>query len=409
MLDKNLYAQILGIKLPWTVKSVDLNLDENKVEVSLDSIHGIDLPCPHCDKFCPIYDHKIRKWRHLDTCQLQTILISPIPRVECKEHGVSQISVPWGEERSPFTAMFERLVIDWLKVANIKVVANMLNITWDQADGVRSRAIKRGLERRKVLEITHLGIDETSFQKRHEYVTVVMDKGKGVVLEVLDGRTKEVTKKYFETLPVNIKGSVESISMDMWPAYINATLESFPESKDKICFDRFHVSQKLCNAVNKVRTQELKILSGKLLEMMIGTKHDWLRNSDRMDNRSRKGFMELTKSAFKTARAWAMKETASKIWNYRSKTWAIKAWRKLIKWMKRSQLKPMIKVANTIKKHLWGILNAIDHNVSNASLEGINTRIQKIKSQACGFRNRDRFRETILFNFGGLDLYPAGS
>ncbi len=60
-----------------------------------------------------------------------------------------------------------------------------------------------------------------------------------------------------------------------------------------------------------------------------------------------------------------------------------------------------------VRKHLWGILNAIIASVSNSLAECKNTRIQKIKSSACGFRNRDRFRRAILFHFGGLDLMPA--
>jgi transposase len=36
----------------------------------------------------------------------------------------------------------------------------------------------------------------------------------------------------------------------------------------------------------------------------------------------------------------------------------------------------------------------------------MNARIQRIKRQACGFRNRDRFRSAIMFHCGGLDLYP---
>ena len=38
-----------------------------------------------------------------------------------------------------------------------------------------------------------------------------------------------------------------------------------------------------------------------------------------------------------------------------------------------------------------------------------NGRIQKVKSAACGFRNRERFRNAIYFHLGGLDLYPRPS
>jgi transposase len=73
----------------------------------------------------------------------------------------------------------------------------------------------------------------------------------------------------------------------------------------------------------------------------------------------------------------------------------------------RSRLEPMKKVARTIRDHLWGIVNAIVLRVTNAAAESQNAKIQWIKKQACGFRNRESFRNAIYFHCGGLDLYPA--
>ena len=64
------------------------------------------------------------------------------------------------------------------------------------------------------------------------------------------------------------------------------------------------------------------------------------------------------------------------------------------------------KVAKTIKKHLWGILNAIVLKVSNGPAEGINSRIKAIKVRSHGFRNKERFANAIYFHLDGLDLYP---
>lgn len=57
-----------------------------------------------------------------------------------------------------------------------------------------------------------------------------------------------------------------------------------------------------------------------------------------------------------------------------------------------------------IKRYFWGILNAIRLKTNNAMLEAVNTGIQRIKRMACGFRNGERFRMSILLNFGGLDF-----
>ena len=41
-------------------------------------------------------------------------------------------------------------------------------------------------------------------------------------------------------------------------------------------------------------------------------------------------------------------------------------------------------------------------------LKGKNASIQRIKCRACGFCNKERFRRSILFHLGGLDMHPAG-
>ena len=86
---------------------------------------------------------------------------------------------------------------------------------------------------------------------------------------------------------------------------------------------------------------------------------------------------------------------------------AEKNWKKLLNWISHCRLKPIIAVGKTIRNYLWGILNAIRHKVNNGMLESKNSFIQKIKNKACGFRNRKRFKNAILFHLGGLDLLPA--
>jgi transposase len=147
----------------------------------------------------PGYDHRPRRWRHLDTCQYRTILIAEVPRVECPDHGVHQIRVPWGEPGSRFTALFEALIIDWLQEASVSAVSRQLGLPWDQVEGVMSRAVQRGLERRAPRLPRRIGADETSFARRHEYVTVVSDHEHNVVLQVADGRGRESLEAFYRS------------------------------------------------------------------------------------------------------------------------------------------------------------------------------------------------------------------
>jgi len=92
--------------------------------------------------------------RHLATCQYKTILVAGAPRVACKAHGVVTVSVPWAEPGSGLTAMFEALVIDWLKKASTSAVSRLMGLSWNAIDGMMQRAVKRGLSRREALCVT---------------------------------------------------------------------------------------------------------------------------------------------------------------------------------------------------------------------------------------------------------------
>lgn len=408
MRDKDLYAQILGIKDPWQVTGVELGLSEGEVTVHIEQEKGTNQYCPTCGMVSPGYDTRTRKWRHLDTCQYKTILVADVPRVRCKQHGVVTVSVPWAEPGSGFTAMFEALVIDWLKEASTAAVSRLMGLSWNAIDGIMQRAVKRGLSRREHLSMTQIGVDETAFKKRHDYVTIVSDQVEGAVLFVGEDRKKATLKGWYESLTDEQREAIESISMDMWPAFINATLESLPDADKKIAFDKFHVAKYLGDAVDKVRRQEHKALMAEGYEDLKGSKYDWLTNSKNMTRQQKQGFKALRDSTLKTARAWAIKELAMSLWHYVSKTWARKGWEQWLSWAVRCRLDPIKEVAKTIKQHLWGILNAVVLKVSNGPAEGLNSRIKMIKVRSRGFRNKERFANAIYFHLGGLDLYPEG-
>jgi len=169
MNDRELYAKILGISEPWEVTQVELNLKlGGEVQIRIDYDDSKGLSCPECGKECKVHDRVQRSWRHLDTCQYKTILTARVPRVECSIHKVKTIRVPWSERNSRLTSLFEWLIIDWLKEASISAVSERLDLSWHQIDGVMQRAVQRGLKRREKQKPERLGIDETSFQKRHE-------------------------------------------------------------------------------------------------------------------------------------------------------------------------------------------------------------------------------------------------
>lgn len=406
MQDTELYQSLLGIKAPWFVSQVDLRTEESKVTVWLEHEPLSRFPCPKCGLECPKHDHRRREWRHLDSCSFVTMIKADVPRIECREHGVLQARVAWSEPGSGFTALFEALAISWLKVAPVSAFADRLNISWDEAWGIMDRGVRRGLERRLADPIEELAIDETSFQKRHEYVTVLVDRGKGIVIDVLDDRKKATLKNWLESNKEQLE-MVRTVSMDMWEPFITAVQETIEGAETKICFDRFHVASHFGKALDKVRANEHRQLSSVGKSPLTKTKHDWLRTKANGGYKDEQAFLKLTKLNLKTARAWRIKEAASGLWRYSYRASALRNWKALLGWIARCRLEPVIKVGKMVKQYLWGILNAIANKTTNAIAESINATIQKIKARACGFRNRARFRTAILFHKGGLSMLPS--
>jgi transposase len=403
------YTNLLEITEPWEVSVIKRDSKTKEVTAIVSLRAGTELVCPVCGIVAKLHDHRSRKWRHLDSCNHKTLIEADIPRVSCPEHGIKQIAVSWAEKGSRFTLEFESTVLLWLKDDPISTVADNFGLTWDEVDGIMSRAVRRGLARREKTAPKNIGIDETAFQKRHEYVTVVLDKDKDVIIDILDDRKAETLKDWFKTQEICDFSAVTSITMDMWDPFINAVKDHFVEAESLIAFDRFHVAQHFGRALDKVRAEEHRLLSTTFEKSpLLKSKHQWLKNSQRVDNRSskRRAFLSLSRMNLKTARAWRIKETAASLWYFSYMGVAQKNWQLLLNWISRCQLAPMIAVGKMVRRFLWGILNAIRLKVNNSMLEAKNARIQRIKKIACGFRNRERFKNAILFHLGGLDLMP---
>ena len=387
-----------------------MKLEAGEIHVRLGHHDLIDWPCPECGAACKLYDHQPeRQWRHLDTCQYQTILHAEPPRSDCGDHGVRVVKMPWAEPSGRFTALFEALAIEWLKAASQKAVAGLLRLSWDEIHGILERAVKRGLARRKGERVSQIGVDEKAFRKGHSYLTVVNDLARSRVLYVAEDRKQSSLDGFWETLTAEQINGIEAVAIDMWDPYIASLRAHLREADSKIVFDKFHVAQHLGDAVDKVRRKENKTLKAAGDDRLAGTRYDWLRNPTSMEPKDRKEFAELRNSELKTARAWALKETAMTLYSYIYERPARKHFRWWHSWAVRSRLQPMIEVARMLKRRFENIITYLRHRITNATSESINAKIQWVKYTARGFRNRQNFVQAIYFHCGGLDLAPQST
>jgi len=408
MRDVELYRAILGLARPWTVASVDLDVKGQRVVVHVEVEPG-PLPCPECEVAAPRYDSKPRRWRHLDTCQFTTWIEAEVPRVECPTHSVKQVRVPWAEPGSQFTALFERWAIDLLRECSVQGAAELLRVTWDEAWGIKERAVRRGLARRQPEVVAHLGVDEKAIAKRHRYLTVVADLDGTRVLYLAEDRTQESLDGFWATLTPEQLAGIQAVAMDMWEPYIQSIRVHLLEDADKIVFDKFHVVRHIHEAVDRVRRSEHRALRRAGDETLTGSKYLWLMRPRDMSPTQRAAFQALLAQDLKVARAWALKERFQSFWEY---TYPGAATNFFQRWYWRathSRLRPMAEVAKLVCRHLPNLLTYLRHRITNAGLEAVNAVIQWVKKTARGFRNAEHFKTAIYFHCGGLDLYPHES
>lgn len=408
MRDTELFRQILGLERPWSVQEVKLDDETSRIDIWVDHESGITWSCPSCERELSCRDHsEERTWRHLDTCQFQTFLHARVPRVDCPEHGVTQVRVPWAEARSRFTLLFERLAIDVLQqCATVTGAGRLLRLSWDEAWGIMRRAVRRGQSRKAPRVIPYVGVDEKAFKRGHRYLTVVCDLERSTVEYLAEDRKAESLAGYWAKLTPEQLAGVKAVAMDMWMPYVQATLQGLPDARSKIVFDRYHVMRLVNDAVDKVRRQEQRQLKAEGEGVLTGTKRLWLYAEENLPDGLRPALRDLIQMNLKTARAWAIKETLRDLWSYVRVGWARRFFNGWYGWARRSRLDAIRRVAQTVKDHLDNILTYCRHRITNAALEGINSRIQAVKARARGYRNQENFKTAIYFFCGGLDLYP---
>ena len=400
------YEQLLGLSGAWKVSAVTLDLAAKRVEVEIGYDLSQAMECPECGGECPYYDHReMREWRHLDTMQFETILRCEVPRSNCPEHGVKTLRVPWAGKGSRFTLLFESFAIDVLQAcSSVKAAAELMGMNWQQINQIKQRAVARGLERRQAVPVEHMGIDEKSFRRGHNYISILTDLNRSRVLDVAEGRDEAACDRLFKGLSEEQLKEVKAIAMDMWRAYIKAAESHLPDAD--IVHDRFHISQHLNQAIDKVRRQEHKILSSQKDDTLKKSKYLWLTGFDNLSEEMQVRFNELQSLGLKVGRAYAFKETFDHFWDYRYPVCARKFFKKWYGWARRSKLEPVKRVAKMIHDHFENIITYLKHRISNAATEGFNGVIQSIKANARGFRNFENYRVAILFQCGKLDLKP---
>jgi len=319
-----------------------------------------------------------------------------VPRVGCADCGeVRQVPVDFADERRTYTHAFERYVLELSHHMTIRDVAEHLQVGWDLVKGIQKRSLSRRFRRVKLKHLRRIAIDEISIGRGHRYLTVVLDLKSGAVVFVGDGKGADALKPFWKRLK-RCRAKIESVAMDMSPAYLNAVQMNL--RKAVIVFDHFHVLKLFNDKLSHLRRQLSREATERLhKDVLKGTRWLLLKNPENLDKTrdEAKRLHEALTLNQPLATAYYMREDLRRVWEQSDRS---AAQRVLDDWIRRAECSgicTLIRFAHTLAAHRSGILNYYRYRISTGPLEGTNTKIRVLQRKAYGFRDTEFFKLKI--------------
>lgn len=401
--------RLLSRLRPQKTVVVDFEIDEGRKVLVLDVRPTKRTPlCGNCFRPCPAgYDHRPREWRHPDLGETRVYLRFALARVKCSRCGPTTQLVPWADHGAWHTYDFEELVAYKAQGTDQTRVAKEMRISWATVGKIVTRVVARKLgDATQMLDgLTRIGIDELSFRKNHEYVTVIVDHERSRVVWAGEGKSGETVGRFFEALGSERSEKLALVSMDMSQAYKSAVKEHAPHAE--IVFDRFHVQRLAHDALDEVRRSIMREIKGTPEAKEIKGSRFALQRSDVNLTPADKGKLaSVMATNAPLFRAWMLKTVLASILDETDVDAARSRLEDWMAWAARSQLKAFARVGRSIREHLEGILAYIRTGISNGRSEGLNGKTRVITRRAFGFHSATSLIALLYLCCSGLVLTP---
>lgn len=334
-----------------------------------------------------IHDVKAtRTWRHTDCWNVPTLVRAALRRVRCRHCGVRIEQVPWARTRSRFTHAFEAEVLRRARDCSISGVCRQLGLHWTSVMRLIERWVKDSAARQFKKPLRVIGVDEVSYGRgKRKYLTIVWDHTRARVVWIGEGRERDTLDAFFVKLGPRRSRRIRVVTMDMWQGYIGSVHAHAPLAE--IVFDRFHIERYLTQAVEEVRRQEFFRRGGIYRDAVRGKKWLLLTKFRRLRRRKRLELNALLRMNHRLFKAWLFKEQFEHAWTYTTEQGMrdfLVRWRRLLNW---SRLTSLIAFYDMLMRHIDGVVSWARHRLTNAALEGNNSRVRAISQRAHGYRN----------------------
>jgi transposase len=403
---ESLFARALKLEAPWKITKIAFFEEEGAIRVFADFPRGSTFCCPVCGKDAKAYDTTEKEWRHLNFFQYACYLAVRVPRIDCPDHGVLQIDVPWARDGADFTFLFESFAMTLVREMPVHRVSQIIQVDDNKLWRMMHHYTEVARQEEDYSTVSTIGVDETSKAKGHDYVSLFVDLAKKRTIFVAEGKGAETIAAFTEDFREHHghPQAITDIAMDMSPAFLKGVEENLPHAA--ITFDKYHILKILNTAVDAVRKAE-----GKHQELLRGQKYLFLKNRQNLTDAQRQMLTSLESMPrlnLKTIRAYHIRENFQEIYQEETRESFERTLRRWYFWATHSRIEPIKEAAKTIKRHWSGVLRWYDSKINNGILEGLNSLVQAAKAKARGYRTFKNLKTMIYMLTGKLDYSRAG-
>lgn len=296
-----------------------------------------------------------------------------------------------------YTKRFAIYIGKRCKSSTISDIAKEFHLDWKTVKELDKQYMQEQLSHAPKSQPKVIGIDEISVRKGHDYRIVVSDLERRCPIWFGGkDRTEESMNMFYEWLgPLKTKG-IRLAVMDMWKPFENSASINIPQAA--ILYDKFHIIRHLGEALDIIRKQEYKRLSGNKRSFIKGQKYNLLSHQENLTLSAKMTLKTLLKANKRLNTAYVLKESFGQLWEYRSPVWARKFfdnWKESLRWQR---LKPYEDFAQLIERHWDGIAAFClpENKVSLGFVEGLNNKIRVIQRRAYGLHDEEYLCLKIL-------------
>jgi transposase len=400
-----LFESALGIKAPWSVRSVEFDESAKRLTIQIDFNAGTRFAISGHAGEHPVHDTVTKTYRHLNFFQHECHLQVRVPRVRLPHGAVRQVDPDFAGRLNGFTLLFEALILMLAQQMPFRAVGRIVGESEYRVLAVCRRYVHIAGGLADYSAVTSLAMDETSRARGQQYVTIAADADERRVVFVGEGRGAKVVGELAEHLDEHgcAPSQIRQVSIDMSAAYIKGVGEHLPDAQ--ITFDKFHVIAHASAAVDKTRRVEQRS-DPEMSDQLKGMRWTLLKDVFSLKPEAGAALHALITAPrlSMTARAWAYKERLRLAMEHKQ----VNVLRRLLQhWctcVKRSKIDAMKEVATLIRTHLEGIVAWAQTRQTNGFLEAINGLFQAAKRRARGYGRFDTIKTVIFMIAGKLDF-----